>query len=94
MYGEEIIKFDCFGKDRGHFHIALYTPGASNISRIFLPEPSIEEQIERAIFEIQRNIEYYMQRNTRRKIRKLRIDRNRIGVAGERAKSKMYEFIR
>ncbi len=93
VLGEEMMKFDCFGKDRGHFHIAFFTPGASNVSRMYMPEPTIEDQIERAVFEIRKNINYYLQRNSKRRIRKCVIDAKKLSAVCEKAKSKMYEFI-
>lgn len=59
-----ILKFDCFGKDHGHYHISL--PGHSarraELDRLFLPEKTIEAQIERVLFELRTNILYYLAR--------------------------------
>jgi hypothetical protein len=58
----KIVKFDCFGKGRGHYHVALPALARKPVEfdRIFLPEETIEAQIERAVFELRRNLRYYL----------------------------------
>ncbi|WP_075351824.1 hypothetical protein [Algoriphagus marinus] len=49
-FGQEILKFDCFGKEKGHYHIA-----PNYDFRIYFVEETIEEQIQRTILELKIN---------------------------------------
>jgi hypothetical protein len=76
-HGFEVLRFDCFGGDRGHFHITTFTPWAifgCDERRLRFPEGSTAEQVERALFEIRENLDFYLQLNPRRCVRKVRID--------------------
>ena len=42
VFGKEILKFDCFGKDKGHYHNL-------NGDRIFFEESTVEEQITKSM---------------------------------------------
>jgi hypothetical protein len=58
----KILKFDCFGKERGHYHVALpaWARRSVEFDRIFLPEDTVEAQIERVVFELRQNLRYYL----------------------------------
>jgi hypothetical protein len=49
-FDKEILKFDCFGKSKGHFHIAPHYD-----FRIFFFEESVPEQISRTLSELRLN---------------------------------------
>jgi hypothetical protein len=59
----KIVKFDCFGKGHGHYHIALPALFQRSVEtdRIYLPEETIALQIERVVFELRTNLRYYLQ---------------------------------
>lgn len=46
----EILKFDCFGKDKGHYHIAPHYD-----FRIYFIEETVPDQIKRTINELRLN---------------------------------------
>jgi hypothetical protein len=75
--GFEVIRFDCLG-DTGHYHIVFARPDMSidedTENRLWFYESSIEDQIERAVFEIGTNISYYLQRNPIRQVREMDLD--------------------
>lgn len=75
--GFEVIRFDCLG-DTGHYHIVFSRPdtniGKNTENRLWFYENSIEDQIERAVFEIGTNISYYLQRNPKRQVRETDFD--------------------
>ena len=79
-FGEEVLRFDCFGENRGHFHVNLKQPskidGAQN--RLYFYEKSVENQINRTAFELAQNLLYYLQRNRHSKIRNLRLDTEKL----------------
>jgi len=64
----EVIRFDCLG-ETGHYHIVFARPEATTTNRIWFYESSVEAQVKRALFEIETNIEYYLQRNPKRQVR-------------------------
>jgi hypothetical protein len=49
-FGQEILKFDCFGKEKGHYHIA-----PNYEFRIYFVEETVSEQIQRTIKELEIN---------------------------------------
>lgn len=53
---EEVLKFDFYGYGKGHYHVQVSQPLNCRQHAIFMPETSIPEQIERAIFEIENNL--------------------------------------
>jgi hypothetical protein len=89
---EEILRIDCFGPGSGHMHAAFFLP-AEGEDRLFLPEPTIREQIRRAEFEIARNLEYYRCRVSNPAIRDLTLDADRIADAAAEAGRVMTAFI-
>jgi hypothetical protein len=64
------------------------------MGEIRLPEKTVEEQIERATFELQRNSSYYLQTHPRRKVRNTRLDEERLAAVCAEMKSKMLADIK
>lgn len=91
--GEEVLKFDCFGPDKGHYHISLSTPVRTAEDRLYFYEQSASEQIERALFEVKNNLHYYLQRHQRRLVRNIRVDQNLIADVCDAAGARMREFL-
>jgi len=92
IHGLEVLKFDCFGEHQGHYHIALRgDEGASQI-RLFLPEPTVEEQIDRMWFELTTNLDYYLQRNPDPRVRKTRVAPENIEKLRAQIKATMLEY--
>lgn len=76
-YDEEVLRLDCGGPGRGHFHASFLTKQHTWKNRNQFFESTRETQIERAVFELQNNIGYYLERHPWKKIRE-------IELAGER----------
>ena len=94
IYNKEILKFDCFGKEKGHYHIDFYKLNGAKENRIFFLEHSALEQIDRTVFELRTNLNYYLQRNKYQRIRDVHIEQNNLEKALVLVKSKMIEFLR
>jgi len=97
VFDEEILRFDCFGFEAGHFHTNLRQPtllGRQSQNRLFFFEQTVEEQVERAAFEIGTNANYYLQRNRSPKIRRVVLRTERLQAAAELMRAKMLEFQR
>lgn len=72
--GVKILRFDCFGKDAGHYHTELGNAFACKHHRIYFREESVEEQIDRSLFEVRTNLSYFLERHHNRRVRRLIID--------------------
>jgi hypothetical protein len=97
VHGSEIIRFDCLENAFGHYHVATPYPYGIRkglVGEIRLPEKTVEEQIERAIFELQGNSGYYVQTHPRRKVRSTRLDDQRLAAVCAEMKSKMLEDLK
>ena len=97
VHGEEVLKFDCFGAGRGHYHVnerqwSRRVRGV--VQRLYLPEPTVEAQIERTLFELTANLPVYLRQNDDPRIRAFSIDRERWQEAAQRMKATMLEHMR
>jgi hypothetical protein len=92
MLEEEILRIDCFGKGAAHLHAAFFLPGEGE-NRLWMPESSLEEQIDRACFELRRNYRYYQARIPNPNIRALKIDSQKMESASQRAHEIMNGFL-
>ena len=75
-HGQERLRFDCFGTEKGHYHVAYWCPPGSGENRLYFRERTREQQIERTVFEIQTNLDYYLRRIPDTRVRALQIDKN------------------
>jgi hypothetical protein len=96
IYNKEVLKFDCFGPNKGHFHITTVHPWKLNNkrreTRIFMMEQDIAAQIERSIFELDKNLHYYLQRHPDPRIRYHNINMQDFRKALDDAKQLMIKF--
>jgi hypothetical protein len=61
---------------------------------IWLPEKTIEDQVERAMFEMQRNWSYYLGSHPWPKVRNTRFNQERLTAVCAEMKSKMLEDVK
>lgn len=92
-FGFQILKFDCFGATDGHFHLFLGWPSPTSEDRIWLPEPNATAQVERAMFELTKNLTYYLQRHNDERVRALQLEPATWSAACTRARDKMLHFL-
>lgn len=76
VHGDEVMRLDCLGAQRGHMHINLkqtrgFRDGGS--ARLYFREPSVVEQIDRACFELEHNLLYALTVNGSARIRRVRL---------------------
>ena len=72
LYNKEYLKFDCFGKNKGHYHVN----NKKNDDRIYFTEQTAKEQIEKTINELTTNINSYLVMSSNIKIKKFVFDDN------------------
>ncbi len=92
VHGREVLKFDCYGKGKGHLHFSKKHPhnGLHGLSGRFLfHEETVEAQIERGVFELTANLKEYLESNSWSKVRRTVIDVNRMEEASNWMRSRM-----
>lgn len=90
--GDEILRFDCFGEGEGHYHIfgGYEYPDRD---RIYFPEKTVEEQVNRAIFELSQNLNCFLQLHRSSQIRNLKVDPVTLKNVCEQARRQMLEYL-
>lgn len=89
----QILRFDCFGVTDGHCHLLLGWPSPASEDRIWLPEPNATAQVERTMFELTKNVTYYLQRHNDERVRRLQLESEAWSMACTRARDKMLHFL-
>jgi hypothetical protein len=92
-FGFQILRFDCFGAGDGHFHLFLGWPAPASEERIWLPEPNATAQVERTMFELAKNMTYYLQRHNDERVRGLHLESEAWARACTHARDKMLHFL-
>jgi hypothetical protein len=85
----EILRFDCFGPDRGHYHSLPCLAPYPGRTRIKFNEISVEAQINRSVEEISRNYAAYLAGHFRRCIREFRFEQTTLVAAAAEAGRRM-----
>lgn len=93
IYGDEVLRFDCFGKGDGHYHVDFYAPWATKNNKLFFTEPTVEGQIDRTLYELKTNLNYYLQRNPESKIRNITIDSDKLDNICEKIRESMNNLL-
>ncbi len=78
LFGIETLKFDLYGRGKGHYHVNPNNPETGGANIVWMPEPDAAAQVERTLFELDRNLYFYLQRNVDARIRDLAINRDRL----------------
>ena len=84
----EYLKFDCFGFEKGHYHI--YDNVNNEI--IYFSEKTCEEQINRIVFELTNNINLYLQKSNKKSIKNFIINMVSLLNKIDEMKNKMLEY--
>lgn len=87
--GCEIIRFDCFGSPGGHFHVYRGDFRDKTGPRFLFPEQSVDEQFQRAEFELRHNSQTYLDTHPARNIRGIRLDPEKLNGAVDEAVAKL-----
>lgn len=79
--GYEVVRFDCFGASDGHYHVRTMEWRRRAVQRLEMPEKTREDQIERALFEVEHNARWYLDRHPLSRVRNTKIDPRRLAAA-------------
>jgi hypothetical protein len=97
IHGDEVLRFDCFGSDLGHYHFnirqARFLP-SGELTRIYFPEGSVPDHIDHAVLQFRRNIDYGRGMNLDPKVRAVKIDADAVDRAAalmRREMARIYE---
>ena len=96
VHGVEVLRCDCFGAPGGHYHINPRSGTGlfrGNQDRLYFPEPERAGQVARAVFEIRRNSDYFLQHSTDPRIRRLRLDGTALAGAVDRAEAILQQLL-
>lgn len=88
VYEEEVLRLDCFGDDRGHMHFnpqqcELFSGESNETIRIYFPVGSRKDHVDRAAFELQRNVPTALQMNGLARIRNYQLKKVELALAAE-----------
>jgi hypothetical protein len=88
LYINEYLKFDCYGENKGHYHIY------DNITyeTIYFTEKTCEEQIIRTSYELINNIDIYLNKSNMVDIKNFKINLKEFINKIEDVKNKMLEY--
>lgn len=89
VHGHEVARFDCFGAGKGHYHLALAANTKAELDRLFFDVQTVPEQVDRTLFELKKNLQYYLQRNPKRAVRAVTLDQAKLDAACAQAREKM-----
>ena len=87
---EEVMRLDCFGGEDGHMHfnppqLTLVNRLDSNKTpRIYFPPGSRQEHVDRAAFELKKNVVAALEMNLLPEIQNYRLDAHEVEAAAER----------
>ena len=94
---EEIYRIDCFGGTTGHLHInpvqANLVLGWATTPRFFFPPGDMQEQVERAAFELTANTTAALQTNQLASVRKFSMDKRALDDAVDQMSAYMKELM-
>lgn len=93
VFGEEILKFDCFGMGDGHYHIEPEHERGRTI-RFYFAERAVEAQIERTVFELKNNLNCNLSLARNPLVRRLHVDQEKLNAAVEQVRTRMLEYYR
>ena len=88
IYGHEFLKFDCFGEEKGHYHV--YDDVTNDT--IYFTEKTVMEQTVRSFYELLNNVNVYLKKSNRLNIQNFVIDMNTFTQPFEELKRKMIQY--
>jgi hypothetical protein len=91
-HGYEVLRFDCFGRG-GHYHLTPLTLWRVKRRRLDFLADTVEGQIDEALFQIRRNLDFYLEINPRRRVRKIRVDDPARLRACDAARAQLHDYL-
>lgn len=76
IYEKEVLRFDCFGPDKGHYHIFTDYEESHKNDRILWRESSRTDQISRTLWDLEKNLVTLIQLVPDVRIRRFQVDQS------------------
>jgi hypothetical protein len=89
VLANQILRFDCFGGARGHYHSLPCMSALPSSEPIDFAGDSIDAQINETVVEISENYAAHLAKHFRRRIRKFRFDKANLDAAVTEARDRM-----
>ncbi len=93
VLGHEVIKFDCYAGEHGHFHVALPARAGSTSNVLRFDATTIEQQIDRCAFELEHNLVYYCERCVHPAVRIFSLDLSAISDATPKIRKALFQAL-
>ncbi len=97
VLGDEVLRLDCFGAygQGGHYHINPRQVRLNSLepARLFFPAGSHEDHIERAAFELKKNLPAALSMNRNARIRRIEVDSTRLVQAANNMQKAMLDLL-
>ena len=86
IHNIEFLKFDCLGNKEGHYHIY------NNNNRIFFSENTVEDQINKTVYELSNNIHVYLSSCKNIQLKEFKLNIELLKNKMDEMKNKMMEY--
>ena len=86
-FDQEILKFDCFGKGKGHYHIAPHYD-----FRIYFVEETVTDQITRSITELRLNGLRYLKNQKDPRFKSFTLDESNYSLKLDQAEQMLHQL--
>jgi hypothetical protein len=92
-HGYEVLRFDCFGEEFGHYHLTPLTLWPVRRRVLEFYEDTVEGQVEEALFQLSQNLDFYLQINPKRRVRKIKVAPDARTRACNSARDRLHEYL-
>jgi hypothetical protein len=89
IHDDEVFRFDCFGGDQGHCH---YNLRQTRGQRWYYEEGTVQENIDRSVFELTKNLPFCLMNNQNEAIQATKIDQDKLQQASAQMRTKLLDF--
>ena len=92
VHEHEVLRLDCFGAESGHMHVN-FQGLARYRGRMYFPQGTVREHIDRGLFELERNLGWALAMNCRPKIHNTVIDPHKLRLGVDRLRMQMFGLL-
>jgi hypothetical protein len=90
---EEVLKFDFYGDEKAHYHVQSLHPAPCRHSALRMREKTIPEQIDRALFDLEHNLYWYLERHPLQSVRQFRVKKATLKATLDQVKPLLLSYV-
>ena len=90
---EEVLKFDFYGAEQAHYHIQSLHPAPCRRPALMMREKTVPDQIDRALFELENNLYWYLERHPLASVRQFRVKKAKIKTTLDQVKPLLLSYV-